>query len=200
MIEKSRGAHLAYTAIAVIVAFALVAVALISYNGGFQRTTRVYLDVQRAGLMMDAGSDVKVSGAVVGRVSAVEVHGSGARITLDLDTDKAAQIPTNVEARLDPTTLFGRKFVTLSLPDRAARQTLRAGAVIGSTHSPVEVSDTFELLLGVLDRVDPAQISSTLTALDRGVSTRGDTSAHSSSRSTPTSASSISPFPSCSET
>ncbi|MGO3325547.1 MCE family protein [Gordonia sp. (in: high G+C Gram-positive bacteria)] len=175
MTGRSRRVHLAYAAGAVVAVVALVIVALVSYSGGFQSTTRVYLDVPRAGLMMQPGSDVKVSGVVVGRVVDIRAQGDGARLTLDVQSGAAERMPVDVSATLEPTTIFGRKFVELTVPTTASSEKLHDGAVIDTLHRPVEVDDTFRLLLGVLDHIDPADVGITLTALDKATASRGDT-------------------------
>lgn len=173
MIEHSRGRYLAYCATAILVIVCLVAIALMSYNGVFQSTTRVYLNAPKAGLMLQPGSDVKVDGVVVGRVSKISVADDQARIQMDLDSDKARQLPTNVVAMLDPTTLFGRKYVALALPAQRSGQVLGEGSEIDTSQTPVEVSDTLDLLLKVLDKIDPARVNATLTSLDTATAGRG---------------------------
>ncbi|WP_026918175.1 MCE family protein [Gordonia shandongensis] len=175
MIEHSRTRHVLYAAAAVVIVAALVAVALLSYNGRFQDTRTVYLNAPRAGLLLSAGSDVKLYGVVVGRVSKVTVDDDRARIEMAVDSDTLATLPVNVEAEMEPTTLFGRKYVALRMPSEPAKATLDDGATIDTSRTPVEVFDTFELLVGILDRVDPAQVNSTLTAVQTGTFERGDT-------------------------
>ncbi|WP_461665756.1 MCE family protein [Gordonia sputi] len=174
MREHSAVRYLVYAAVAIAVVVGLIAMSLASYTGAFQDTTRIYLNAPRAGLMLQPGSDVKMSGVVIGRVSAISVRDGQAHIQMDLDSSTSQRLPDNVVATLDPTTLFGRKFVSLRLPDNASQRRLASGTVIDTSDTPVEVSDTFELLLNVLDRIDPAKVNTTLTALETGTAGRGE--------------------------
>ncbi|MFE6926049.1 MCE family protein [Nocardia sp. NPDC057663] len=144
-----------------------------SCSGTFVSTTRVYLYSDRAGLLMAPGSDVKVRGVVVGRVSAVALDNERAKLTLDLDPDQALRLPTNVGAEIAPTTLFGRKFVTLVLPDQSAATKLTTGAVIDGSKVAVEINDVFETLLVVLKTLEPQKVNATLTALGTALDGHG---------------------------
>ena len=96
------------------------------------------------------------------------MYGDHARIELAVEEDQLGDLPTNVRAEMEPTTLFGRKYVALTMPEQPAASTLSAGATIDTSQTPVEVYDTFELLVGILDRVDPARVNATLTAVQTG--------------------------------
>lgn len=157
-----------------IAAFLLVFTgAIASCSGTFVPATRVYLYADRAGLLMAPGSDVKVQGVVIGRVGAVELDRGRAKLTLDLQPDRARDLPADVGAEIAPTTLFGRKFVTLVAPPRAAAETLSAGAVIDGSTATVEINDLFQTLLSVLRAIEPQKVNSTLTALGTALDGHG---------------------------
>lgn len=174
MIEHSRRQHLLYAFVAFAVVVGVVVAALMSYNGRFQATGSIYLNAPRTGLLLVPGSDVKLYGVVIGRVASVDVYGDHARIELAVEEDRLGDLPTNVRAEMEPTTLFGRKYVALTMPEQPAASTLSAGATIDTSQTPVEVYDTFELLVGILDRVDPARVNATLTAVQTGTVDRGE--------------------------
>lgn len=154
----------------------LVAAAVASYNGVFQSTMRVYLQSERAGLLLVPGSDVKLGGVVVGRVASVDLDaaGDGAVIAMDLRSDRADGIPANVDAVIDPTTLFGRKFVSLVWPAEASNETVTAGTTLGGSGVTVEINDTFATLKSILETVDPKKVNSTLTAVATALQGRGE--------------------------
>lgn len=139
--------------------------AIASCSGTFVSTTRVYLYSDRAGLLMALGSDVKVQGVVIGRVSAIDLDNDRAKLTLDLDPAHAHRLPANVGAEIAPTTLFGRKFVTLTLPEQPAAAKLAAGSVIDGSKVTVEINDLFQTLLTVLKTLEPQKVNATLAAL-----------------------------------
>ncbi|MFI6362088.1 MCE family protein [Nocardia sp. NPDC050630] len=147
--------------------------AIASCSGEFVASTRVYLLADRAGLLMGPGSDVKVRGVVIGRVSAVEVDNDRAKLTLDLNPGQARRIPANVGAEIAPTTLFGRKFVTLVWPDQPAATTLGAGSTIDGAKVSVEVNDVFDTLLALLKTVEPQKVNATLAALGTALDGHG---------------------------
>ncbi|MFE7722675.1 MCE family protein [Nocardia rhizosphaerihabitans] len=160
--------------ISAVVAFVLAWTgAIASCSGDFIASTQVYLYSDRAGLLMEPGSDVKVRGVVVGRVSAVDFDNDRAKLTLDLTPVQAQRIPANVGAELASTTLFGRKFVTLVWPDVPASTMLSAGSVIDGSKVPVEVNDTFDALLAVLETIEPQKVNATLTALGTALDGHG---------------------------
>lgn len=57
------------------------------------------------------GSDVRVLGMRVGRVSAVEPAGTNVRVTMSLDP--GVEVPADVAAEIQPTSLLGERFVAL---------------------------------------------------------------------------------------
>ncbi|AUH67636.1 MULTISPECIES: MCE family protein [Gordonia] len=173
MIEHSRVRHLLYAFTAAAVVVALVVLALMSYRGDFQNTKTVYLNAPRAGLLLLPGSDVKLHGVVVGRVSEVTVADEKARIRMEIDSGVTGELPTNVLAEMEPTTLFGRKYVALSIPSAPAAGRLTEGSTIDTSKTPVEVFDTFDLLVKILNRVDPARVNATLAAVQTGTVDRG---------------------------
>ncbi|WP_431950367.1 MCE family protein [Nocardia lijiangensis] len=170
-VSRRRAFLLGLSALA---AFVLaVSGAVASCSGTFVASTRVYMYADRAGLLMAPGSDVKVHGVVIGRVSAVDLDNERAKLTLDLNPGTAQQIPANVGAEITPTTLFGRKFVTLMLPEQPVSANLSSGAVIDGSKVTVEINDVFQALLTVLKTVEPQKVNATLTALSTALDGHG---------------------------
>ncbi|MEU1994043.1 MCE family protein [Nocardia gamkensis] len=160
--------------ISTLVAFVLAWTgAIASCSGDFISSTRVYLYADKAGLLLGPGSDVKVHGVVVGRVSAVDFDNDRAKLTLDLNPGQAHRIPANVGAQIAPTTLFGRKFVTLVWPEQPVATTLTVGSVIDGAKVPIEVDDVFQALLAILKIVEPQKLNATLTALGTALDGHG---------------------------
>ncbi|MCZ4618693.1 MULTISPECIES: MCE family protein [Rhodococcus] len=173
-IEISRGRAILLAMIALVCALLVLVGALASYTGVLTPSTRVFLYADRAGLLMEPGSDVKVKGMVIGRVDRVELDDDHATLILELKPEEARKLPSNVGADIAPTTLFGRKFVTLVTPEYPLTSTLTAGSVIDNAKVSVEINRTFQSLLGVLDTIEPQKVSATLTALDTALDGRGE--------------------------
>ncbi|MBQ9051230.1 MCE family protein [Rhodococcus sp. (in: high G+C Gram-positive bacteria)] len=173
-LEVSRlwRALIALATIVVLLLAAAVSAAL--YAGAFTRSVQVHILADRSGLLMDPGSDVKLRGVVIGTVADVEFANNRAELTLDIDPGQLANIPQNVTAHLEPTTVFGRKFVTLQIPKEPSVWGLEEGSVIDNSEVTVEVNDVFTNLVSVLDAVDPQKLNATLGAAATALDGRGD--------------------------
>src|SRR5690242_10670238 len=94
----------------------LAGICIAEFNQVWKTTVPVTLQVQRAGLQLLKGSDVKLRGVVVGDVESINSNGDGAIVKLRLDPRRVKKIPENVSARLIPKTVFGEKYVDLVMP------------------------------------------------------------------------------------
>ncbi|KMO84299.1 MCE-family protein MCE3A [Mycolicibacterium chubuense] len=150
----------------------LIAVALwltfALFFGTFKSHETVTLTSDRAGLVMETNSKVKLRGVQVGRVSAIEGGSEPVALKLEIDKDKIDHIPGNVEAQIRATTVFGAKYVDLVYPSDPKGQ-LQAGQVIRSRNVTVEANTVFQNVVALIDRVDVAKLNSTLSALADGV-------------------------------
>lgn len=165
---------LALRGVALVVAISLLAALSVAfYKDYFSSKATIRLLTDRSGLLMDPGSDVKVNGVVVGSVTKVRFLGEKAELELAMDPEELGNLSTDVSARLEPTTLFGRKFVTLVAPAVSGGRTLREGEVIDASQTTVEVNDVFSTLVTVLDAVEPSKINATLTAAATALEGRG---------------------------
>jgi phospholipid/cholesterol/gamma-HCH transport system substrate-binding protein len=146
------------------------------YNGWFANNAAVTLQVERAGLQLLEGSDVKLRGILVGSVRSITSDGSVALIGLDLDPDALHMVPANVEARLMPKTLFGEKYVDLVTPADASEERIAAGATISEDRSEaaLEINRVLDNVLPLLRAVPPQDLSMTLNAVSTALAGRGD--------------------------
>ena len=144
------------------------------YRGLFHSTVPVTLYSVRSGLMLEPGSDIKMRDVVVGRVSKVQLVDDRAEITMDIDESRTSTIPENITAVIDPTTLFGRKFVTLVQPEHPSSTMVSAGSVVQGTGVATEVNDLLDSLVTVLRTVEPQKVNATLSALSTSLQGRGD--------------------------
>ena len=157
-------------------ALAFVVFCIGAYNGWFTATAPVTLEIERAGLQLLPGSDVKLRGIIVGTVRDITSDGDGASIMLDMRPGSLELVPANVQARLVPKTLFGEKYVDLVLPEPAADERLAAGDVIPEDRSQaaLEINRVLDDVLPLLRAVRPQDLSMTLNALATALSGRGD--------------------------
>jgi phospholipid/cholesterol/gamma-HCH transport system substrate-binding protein len=145
-----------------------------SFRGAFIPSVPVTLTSDRAGLVMEPGSKVKMRGVQVGRVVSVN-GGKPVSLRLEINPDQAKMIPANIEAEIRATTAFGAKYVDLIFPAVPSSKPLSAGAMLVSRNVSSEVNTVFQNLLSVLKQVDPAKLNAVLTAVADGVRGRGET-------------------------
>ncbi len=146
------------------------------YNKTFDNSTVVTVKADRAGLQLAKFGDVRLNGALVGRVDKISQDGEEAEITLAIEPDAATKIPANVEVQILPTTLFGQKFVALIRPEAASATPLKDGDVIPSdrVETNVELSQILADLFPLLRAVRPADLNATLNALLTALEGRGE--------------------------
>ncbi|MFF3572800.1 MCE family protein [Nocardia jiangxiensis] len=145
-----------------------------SYQERFDDWAHVTLVADRAGLVMDRGARVAMTGAQVGEVTAIDYRGDRARLTMRLHRSELASIPANVTAQITSTTVFGAKFVSLDAPATPATARLAPGATIDISHVTVELTTVFEQLTTLLKAVDPTQLDATMGALAAALQGRGE--------------------------
>lgn len=144
------------------------------YNHAFSNPLTVTLKASRAGLILDAGNIVKMRGVDVGTVGSINVQPNGyVVITLDLDRSQISMIPSNVEASIDSSTIFGAKYVTLTSPPDPSARAITAGAVINNESVTPEVDTLFDQLDQVLSSINVVNLNVTLTSLAGAVQGRG---------------------------
>ncbi|RZQ64732.1 MCE family protein [Amycolatopsis suaedae] len=160
--------------LAVLASLAALSVAV--YNKEFTESVIVTLRTDRIGNQLNPQSEVKARGVVVGEVRQVNATPEGADITLALDPRSVGRLPRDVSALLVPKTLFGERYVQLSIPDGAAKPALAQGDVISQDRSAnaIELEKVFSDLLPVLKAVQPQKLATTLTAVATALDGRGE--------------------------
>ena len=164
-----------YGAALLAVVAALVTLSVLLFDQAFTPATYVEVHVQRVGLQLLPGSDVKVRGLIVGDVDTITSDGDGAVLRLKLQPSQARRLPVNVTVRMLPKTLFGEKYVDLVLPANPSARHLTAGTVIAvdQTRTTLEIDQALDDLLPMLRAVPPQSLNRTLTALATALSGRG---------------------------
>ena len=154
----------------------LVTLSIKVYDKDFVTTVPVTLKADRIGNQLKAGGQVKARGVLVGEIRDVRATPQGAEIALALEPGKVDMLPKNVSALLVPKTLFGERYVQLSIPDTGRAPHLEAGDVIAQDRSAnaIELERVFSDLLPVLKAVQPQKLATTLTAVSAALEGRGE--------------------------
>jgi len=154
----------------------LVTLSIKVYDKDFVSTVPVTLKASRIGNQLQAGGQVKARGVLVGEIREVRATPQGAEIALALEPDKVDMLPGNVSALLVPKTLFGERYVQLSIPDGVRAPHLVAGSVIEQDRSAnaIELERVFDNLLPLLKAVQPQKLATTLTAVSTALQGRGE--------------------------
>ncbi|GII02558.1 MCE family protein [Planobispora takensis] len=127
----------------------------------------------RAGQGLDTNSPVKIRGITVGGVSSVTLDVQG-RAVVTMHVEPGVKVPETVTAAIEPTSVFGPKFVDLVLgAGESTGPYLGAGAVITRTRAPVDLSDSLADAYEGLGAVDPADITAIVHTLGRGLDGKG---------------------------
>ena len=105
----------------------LLALMSASAGGAFADTSQVTTRLDTAGGAIAEGSDVKMAGLVVGRVSSITGDQDGVELGLTLDNEQIDGIPSTVKARILPASVFGTTFVDLVAQGDTDGRSLRAG-------------------------------------------------------------------------
>ncbi len=151
----------------------IVWLCLASFRGAFHPIVHARVVSDRSGLVMEPGSKVKLHGVPVGTVESVSLVAGKSMLNIDIEPGKVDLIPANVAADIEPTTVFGSKYIELVVRGRPARSHLSADAVIPTLNVSTEVNTVFQNITDVMDRIEPDKLSATLAALDEGLRGRG---------------------------
>jgi phospholipid/cholesterol/gamma-HCH transport system substrate-binding protein len=168
------GRRLAGVAFLLVMAL-LVTLSIMIYTQTFTSAVQVTLFTDRTGNQLNQNADVKARGVLVGHVRQIRHTATGAEVTLALEPDRISRIHRDVSALLVPKTLFGERYVQLSLPERSTESPIKDGDRIEQDRSAnaIELERVFDDLLPVLQAVQPQKIATTLTAISTALDGRG---------------------------
>ena len=134
----------------------------------------VTLKTDTTGVNLPRNADVKLRGMIVGEVRKVEPDGDGVKLVLGMNPKLIGSVPKDVSAQLIPKTLFGEKYVALIPPTTGGSdEKLQAGDTITKASVPIEVETLLNDLYPLLNAVDPASLSYTLSAVSSALEGRG---------------------------
>jgi phospholipid/cholesterol/gamma-HCH transport system substrate-binding protein len=120
-----------------------------------------------AGQGLISGSDVKIHGVNIGKVSTVKLVNGEAVIRMTINKDET--IPIASQAVIRPKTLFGEKFVDIDPgPTEASGPFLKDRDVIKNTLGGFEVERILTDAYPILKAIKPEDLSTVLSNLARG--------------------------------
>ncbi|MEU7891263.1 MCE family protein [Nonomuraea sp. NPDC049152] len=163
-------------AVATVLVLVLVAAGFFLVRGVTEVSgTRIQAVFGRAGQGMDTNSPVKIRGITVGDVTAVDLNGRGQAV-VTMHIQPGVRLPQTTVASIEPTSVFGPKFVDLRLGSGEARGPyLGADAVITDTEEPLDLSDSLGAAYRGLDAVDPREVTVIVHTIAKGLEGKGET-------------------------
>lgn len=163
------------TALFVVAVSAVMFFAVKARYGAYGDYYYVTADLPRAGQLMRVGADVRQSGVVIGKVSAMELVDRHVRLTLQIELDH--RVPANAQAYVDLKTLLGDKYVDLRF-DSYASPWLRSGDRVQGFVGP-ELEDVLENGVEVFEAVNPDDLGTVVSELAQGARGHGEAVARS---------------------
>jgi phospholipid/cholesterol/gamma-HCH transport system substrate-binding protein len=156
----------------------VVALVAVQFRGGFASPEKLTLISSRSGLSMDPGSKVTYNGVEIGRVAdIVAVNRNGeekAQVTLDVNKQFVHLIPSNVDAQIKATTVFGNKYVAFASPKDPTPARVSSSTPIDVSAVTTEFNTLFETVVSVTQKVDPIKLNQTLTATAQALDGLGE--------------------------
>lgn len=121
----------------------------------------------RAGSGLGVGTDVKVRGVAIGRVSAVDFRDGEAVATLRFDPEPRLPDPARLTMVVTAKTLLGEKQIELSFPEGALGEGpfLEAGDTLVADRPPTEVQEVLDVLGPFFDAIDPEELATIVDTL-----------------------------------
>lgn len=144
------------------------------FNKTFVSSVPVTLTGSTAGASLPSNADVKLRGMIVGEVRQIDTTDNGVRMKLAIKPSAINEIPRDVSAQIVPKTLFGEKYIDLVPSDNPTGAKLQAGDTISSAVVPIEVETVLNDLYPLLEAVQPAELSYTLSAVSTALDGRGE--------------------------
>ncbi|MFD5176739.1 MlaD family protein [Nocardia sp. NPDC058379] len=152
-----------------VVAFALIWMTFVTLHRGVDGTTRSYSAIFTDATGLRSGDDVRMAGVRVGRVDAVELDGTLARVRFRVAVEQHLYADTT--AAITYQNVIGQRYLGLSRPATGSAAELSGGAQI-----PVERTEPSFDLSGLLNGfeplfsgLDPQQVDNVTAALVRAL-------------------------------
>jgi len=175
--REPRRQEYALRGVVVLLGFALLlTVAWLRMSGSVGGDPELSAQLRNAGGSLRSGSDVKIAGVIVGRVTGISRgDDGGVRVEMRLPEGDLEHIPDNVVARILPATVFGTSFVDLVVHDTPSGDSLSAGAVIPAdqTQDTLELQQALDDVDRLVKALGPAELASAISSAAQALDGRG---------------------------
>jgi phospholipid/cholesterol/gamma-HCH transport system substrate-binding protein len=178
LVDRHRPPYKTAGAVFLVIVSAVAAFVYVQFRGGIGNKTQLTLLSSRAGLVVEPGAKVTFNGVEIGRVSRIAmIDESGtpkAKLTLDVYPRYITDIPANVNADIQATTVFGNKYISFMSPKDPSPQRISEYDVIDASAVATEFNTLFETVTALSEQVDPIKLNQTLTATAEALTGVGD--------------------------
>ncbi len=155
----------------------LLGLAYARVTGRLGGDPEVSAQVRNAGGALRPGSDVKIAGVIVGRVSEIGQGDDGnVRVDMTMPADRMDEVPDNVVARILPATVFGTTYVDLVVYGGPSGTPLAAGASIpaDTEQGTLELQQALDDIDRLVKALGPAELSSAISSAAVALDGRGE--------------------------
>ena len=168
-LNKLRRPPLKLAGLILLIILALITTfVFLQFRGKLTPKTQLTLLSSRSGLVMDPNSKVTYNGVEIGRVTTISAQAEGgtelAKLLLEVNPRFIPLIPSNVEADIQATTIFGNKYVSLTSPANPSPTRISSTDVIDVRNVTTEFNTLFETITGIAEKIDPVKLNLTLSA------------------------------------
>jgi phospholipid/cholesterol/gamma-HCH transport system substrate-binding protein len=129
--------------------------------GSYNHYTYLKVDLPRAGQLLRTGTDVRLRGVVIGKVSGIRLVNLHAQLTLQIQPNY--RVPRNARAFVDLKTLLGDKYVDMR-SDTFGPPWLPDGATVQGLIGP-EIEDVLQNGVHLFDAIPPADLATVIGTL-----------------------------------
>ncbi|MGV0873555.1 MCE family protein [Mycolicibacterium sp. XJ879] len=166
--DRHNPPYKAAGAVLIIVAVIAAGFIYLQFRGDLTPKAELTVVSARAGLVVERGAKVTYNGVEIGRVGHIGlVDGDGeptAGLQLNVDPRYLSLIPANVHVDIRATTVFGNKYVSLTVPENPSPERIASHDVIPASAVTTEFNTLFETVVAIAQQVDPVKLNQTLSA------------------------------------
>ncbi len=127
---------------------------------------------ERAGQQVQLGTDVRVRGVNIGKVSDIALVDRRAQLTLQIEAEH--KIASDAEAVISLKTFLGSKYIDLQFDPSSTAAPLEDGDELAMTHVGPELEDALDDGTKVLDAIDAEDLATVVSELAKASRGHGD--------------------------